>query len=318
MLRVVDDVTGVESALLRALVSEFGAGDPRLVPIDVHPVRSIYRVDHHGGAWVARIYPPERPRDRVDGDAHVLRAIRQLAVEQLVETVDGRGSIHIGARGVVVTQFVEGCVARAQHAVLRRVGATLGALHALGTDLDRRAGSLPREDLDLAQWCLQDVADDMPGVLRAPFEQLQQAVATTDDCESLPAGLVHSDCHLGNVIECTDGPVLIDWAGAGRGPFVASLGWLLYTAAVQTPGGVTRAIEAELADAVLDGYLARRHLTAAEVAGLPDAVRFRPLVIACRQLRESVRARQPERATGWWSRYAEADLVAGRAARLLA
>jgi Ser/Thr protein kinase RdoA (MazF antagonist) len=84
------------------------------------------------------------------------------------------------------------------------------------------------------------------------------------------------------------------------------------------PGGVTRAIEAEFAGAVVDGYLTRRHLTAAEVAALPDAVRFRPLVIACRQLRESVRARQPERATGWWSRYADADLLAGRAARLLA
>jgi Ser/Thr protein kinase RdoA (MazF antagonist) len=75
---------------------------------------------------------------------------------------------------------------------------------------------------------------DLPGVLRASFEQLLQAVATTDDCESLPAGLVHSDCHLGNVIESADGPILIDWAGGGRGPFVASLGWLLYTAAVQT------------------------------------------------------------------------------------
>jgi hypothetical protein len=41
--------------------------------------------------------------------------------------------------------------------------------------------------------------------------RLSRELADTSDCESAPAGLVHSDCHVGLVVVSHRGPVLFDW-----------------------------------------------------------------------------------------------------------
>ncbi|MDQ3702231.1 MAG: hypothetical protein M3442_15120 [Chloroflexota bacterium] len=108
---------------------------------------------------------------------------------------------------------------------------------------------------------------------------------------------------------------------AAAEPRVAALGVLLYSCAVQA-----------LDDASLPPDLSRvdHVLTDAELELLPDAVRYRPAVIAARTFAESIEegveesierhasrdaAPQPQ---AWWQRYIEAEDVAARARDILA
>lgn len=303
------------AALLEVLAEEYGAKHVRLTPFFAAPDHAIYRVDRaDGAAWVLRHLSIKHPD--VEGDAEILRIVRHLPVEQLVETRDGRGTTRAAGRSVIVTRLEAGPPATPSPTILRQVGATLGAVHQLQPqEITRWADSLPREDLSLARRYLADIADDVPADQRGPYERLQRDLAATNDCEDLPHTLVHSDCHLANVIDAPRGAVLIDWQGAGQGPALASLGWFLYSAAVQSPEGPATAFEPARVAAVLSGYGQYRTLTQAELLRLADAIRFRPLVIATREFRQSIKARTPATAIGWWSRYTEAEAVAQRALR---
>jgi Ser/Thr protein kinase RdoA (MazF antagonist) len=111
--------------------------------------------------------------------------------------------------------------------------------------------------------------------------------------------------------------VLIDWDGAGRWPRVAALGLLLYSCAVQAPGEPLAPTDLSRVDHVLQGYRRHQALTPEELDYLPDAVRFRPAVVAARELATSVERGAPFDIGGWWGRYGEADAVAARARRVL-
>jgi hypothetical protein len=56
----------------------------------------------------------------------------------------------------------------------------------------------------------------------------------------------------------------------------------------------------------------------AELNHLADAVRFRPLVIAARELARAGRGGRIDAAAGWWSRYAAADAIGRRTRAALA
>ena len=68
----------------------------------------VFRIDRSDGdPWVARAYPPARPRAGVEGDAAILRFLERqdypaerLAVDDAVSDFDGSA--------VLVTQFIEG------------------------------------------------------------------------------------------------------------------------------------------------------------------------------------------------------------------
>ena len=277
------------------------------------PDRAAYRVKHQGAPLVVRWFPPQRPLERVAGDADVLRAVRHLDVEQLVETVDGRLFTECRGRGMIVTQFIEGASSPCDMDSLRRVAATLAATGqvevAVASRVGRRAGSLPAEDLAAARQWLDEIAGDVPRYVRDTFSRLRQDVEETSDCETATSGLVHPDCHVANVIRSPRGPVLFDWEGAGVGPMVAALGWLLFSSSVAGPEHASDSADATAVEAVIAGYQSVRRLGADEMEVLSDAVRFRPLVIACRQLRHAVRTGDSTSASGWWSRYPEAKDV---------
>jgi Ser/Thr protein kinase RdoA (MazF antagonist) len=140
----------------------------------------------------------------------------------------------------------------------------------------------------------------------------------TRDGAGLPHALSHNDCHLANALRTPGGRVvLIDWDGAGQWPRVAALGLLLYSCAVQAPGEAPVPPDLTRVDHVLAGYRRHQRLTPAEVEHLPDAVRFRPAVVAARELAASIERDEPEPPTGWWRRYPEADAVAARARLVL-
>ena len=271
--------------LRTAIARYYGAYPNRLVAITEHEDKAVFRVGHAGPDWLMRWFPVSRPQERVDGDAEVLRTLRHLPVERLVETVDGRGSVVIGGRGVIMTEFLVGARATNSPSVLETVAATLGEVATTTVDrgsmVARRAGSLPAEDLASARRWLDDIADQVPPELGAVFARLSGGVAGTCDCELAPTGLVHPDCHLGNIRISGGRPVLFDLDGAGAGRLVGALGWLLFSSAVAGPDRPGGPFDPAAASAVIAGYTSRRDLTAQELCLLPHAARFRPLTIAC-------------------------------------
>jgi len=140
----------------------------------------------------------------VAGDAEVLRAVRHLDVEQLVETVDGRPFTECEGRGIIVTLFIDGACSPRGRASLRRVAVTLAATGqvevAAASRVARRTGSLPAEDLAAARQWLDEMAGDVPPDLRYTFSRLRHDVEETSDCDTATTGLVHPDCHVANVI----------------------------------------------------------------------------------------------------------------------
>ena len=114
---------------------------------------------------------------------------------------------------------------------------------------------------------LAEAAPLIPDAERAAFDALRAEVAALDAAEGLPEGLIHPDFVLANVVATPGGMVLVDWAGAGRGPRLWSLAFLLYAEAAKEP---------RRAGAVLLGYREHVTLEAVELDRLGAVARTRP------------------------------------------
>ena len=315
-------------SLLDLLRREYGARGPQLTPFYETSTKAIYRVDQDGGPpWVARLYPAARPIERLRGQVAIMGHVADNGVptEQIIGTAAGVDFTVLGQRGVLVTSFLEGTFPRRTPEVLRQLGDSIGRLHALprttqASLFHRRAGALPREDLAFGRACLDRIAGSVPAAHRGAYDALRATLDATRDCEALPAsahGLLHSDCHLANAVQTAGGVAWFDWDGAGHGPRIAALGLLLYSCAIQAPDEtgdptvpIVRATVYGRVGAVLSGYLRHHRPTDDELSYLPDAIRFRPAVIAARTLAGAIDRSEKPDDTGWWARYAEADRVA--------
>ncbi len=129
----------------------------------------VFRIDRRDGdPWVARAFPPARPRAGVEGDAAILRFLEgqgypaeRLAVDDAVSDLDGSA--------VLVTRFVEGGQLPDGAEKFAMMGDLLGRLHALPYDdsVSRPGGASgedpsregsPRQDL-LAALSFLDAVD---------------------------------------------------------------------------------------------------------------------------------------------------------------
>jgi len=202
----------------------------------------VFRVDHDAGPpWVARIMLASRPVSRTEEDAGILRFLarreypaERCAVASPVTQLDGRA--------VLVTGYLPGKHPSGSPAVWRRLGSLLGRLHTLPAEpgpARRPAGSLhhlpqyegpPGEDLAAAAALLADLDGRVPAEHRQLYELITELLPEGDDAKGLPEAFVHPDPVRNNVVVTPGGPVLLDWAGAGTGPRLASLAGLLHSA----------------------------------------------------------------------------------------
>jgi Ser/Thr protein kinase RdoA (MazF antagonist) len=87
---------------LVALVEErFGVVVTAATPFYEAPEKAIYRLDRAGGGpLVVRLFPADRPLDRVVGDAAVLRHLEaeDIPAERVVTALDGSPSVRLGPR----------------------------------------------------------------------------------------------------------------------------------------------------------------------------------------------------------------------------
>jgi Ser/Thr protein kinase RdoA (MazF antagonist) len=248
----------------------------------------VWRVGRADGPdWVARWFPAFRSADAVAGDAAVLRYLaanefpaERCAADEAVSVLDGRS--------VLVTEWVDPVPQYERRGAiravggLRQLGAMLGRLHTLdissaGPAVGRPGGAwhhladgLPSSEIAAAGQMLDQYAPLVPDGERAAFDALCSAVAGLDTGEGLPEALIHPDFVLADVVATPDEMVVVDWAGAGRGPRLWSLAFLLYAEAAKEP---------RRAGAVLLGYREHVRLEAAELSRLGAVAQARPMIL---------------------------------------
>jgi Ser/Thr protein kinase RdoA (MazF antagonist) len=164
-----------------------------------------------GNGRVLRRYRDGRPAERVAGEAGVMRYAREHRVP-VPEVFDVSGSDIVMARAAGPTMLQ--AIAERPWTV-RRQARLLARLHAL--------------------------VHTVPAIetLHAPFDD--DAGAPGDNARPGPV-LLHIDLHPQNVILTADGPVIIDWEGAARGPAVADVAmtWVIVRFS-QIPGSRLKA-----------------------------------------------------------------------------
>jgi Ser/Thr protein kinase RdoA (MazF antagonist) len=279
----------VPEQLLAHLRDRYGIDPVAATKLSVHKTY-VFRIDRRDGSpWVARAFPPARPRVGVEGDAAILRFLERhdypaerLAVGDAVSDFDDSA--------VLVTRFVEGARLPDRTAKFAMMGELLGQLHALPYDdsVSRPGGAsgedpsregTPRQDLLAALSFLDAVDTKVTAADRERFEQLRGQVRSADDGHGLPEGLLH-----GNLLHVPDhavlserGPVAINWKASGRGPRLADFAYLIWGTGSWNP----RRPNPERIDAVVNAY--RRHIepTDDELDRLEAVMYIRTLYLAC-------------------------------------
>jgi Ser/Thr protein kinase RdoA (MazF antagonist) len=292
LIRFGSPMPGRPGERLRAhLETRYGIRVAAMTELDL----SVWRVGRVAGPdWVARAFPARRSAEAVAGDAAILRylAARGFPAERCA--ADEPVSV-LGGRAVLVTEWASPVPRHQRRDAIRaagglsHLGALLGRLHTLDTRPAARAGGngdgavarpggawhhladgLPSAEIAAAGQMLAGTAPLIPDAERAAFDALRAEVAALDAAEGLPEGLIHPDFVLANVVATPGGMVLVDWAGAGRGPRLWSLAFLLYAEAAKEP---------RRAGAVLLGYREHVRLEAEELDRLGAVARTRPLIL---------------------------------------
>jgi Ser/Thr protein kinase RdoA (MazF antagonist) len=282
--------------LLVHLRDRYGIDATTATKLSVHKTY-VFRIDRNDGSpWIARAFPPARPRAGVEGDAAILRFLEQhgypaerLADDDAVSDFDGSA--------VLVTRFVEGGQLPDGPAKFAMMGELLGRLHALPVDdsfsrpggasgEDPRHEGAPRQDLLAALAFLDAVDTKVPAAERERFERLRTRVRFADDGAGLPEALLH-----GNLLHAPDhavlseeGPVAINWKAAGRGPRLADFAYLIWGTGAWNP----RRPDQERIDAAVSAY--RRHVepTGDELDRLEAVMFIRTLYLVCFGYRRAV------------------------------
>jgi Phosphotransferase enzyme family/Putative esterase len=272
---VLESVNG--SRVAEHLADCYGITVTATAPLDV----GVLRVDRADGpSWVARVFSHTRPLAEAAGDAEILRLLEQYgfpaercAVADPVSTLDGRP--------VLVTGFVEPAAPLRPGRSAALLGGLLGALSAHPADGLRAGGAWhhlsptggPPQEIAAARERLEEHASRVGLRELGDYHRLCDLVEHSDDCSDLPHAFVHPDFVLANAIPTADERlVIVDWAGAGRGPRLWAIGFLLWAAGSTHP---------RLLELVSSRY--RRHVTLehSELARLDGAIGARPTMIEC-------------------------------------
>jgi len=204
----------------------------------------------------------------------------------------------------LATTFVEGPLIRPSLAQLRMLGMALGRLHALdvagqAAEAGSRdvAGPVPGHGVERgpghASWYpeaaipatlgrLDAVGALVPDDWQSLYAQFgRTARAVQQSLGDLPRGVVHGDAWPGNAVQTGPGSVtLIGWETSGLGLPVLDLGHCLIESLLDgqpSADGLAAWLvepDEDRVGAVAAGYASERRLGGAELALLPEAVRF--------------------------------------------
>jgi Ser/Thr protein kinase RdoA (MazF antagonist) len=298
----------VAEHLLAHLQDHHGVDAVAATPVSQHNDH-VFRIDRgDGDPWIARVFPPARPKVNVEGDAMILRFLERhdypaerLATDDAVSAFDGSS--------VLVTRFVPGrllpspAVGAEGTEKFAIMGDLLGRLHALPSDesVSRPGGASgedpthegsPRQDLLAALAFLDAVDTKVAPAARERFVQFRDQVRSADDGGGLPESLIHGNLlHApDHVIVSDHGPVAIQWKGSGRGPGLADFAYLMWGTWLNP----------EWIDAAVTAYRQHIELTDEELDRLEAVMLIRPLYLAAFDWRRSLESgHQPTSSDTW-------------------
>jgi len=318
---VMDDINLFRAILMR----RYGAH-----PTALHPLRpaygGVYRVTHGGQSdsdWVLRAY---RDADPAALDAYVSTLIfleRQgYPAPRLVHAVEGQPVIAEHGWHILVTTYVEGDVTDYQPPSLRLLGAALGRLHRLNTRDATMASPpvpvswrLPTLEGPAILERLRAHQSRVPPALGAQYEAFTTALEELPSCTGLPRALLHTDPYPGNAIRTSAEHVaLLDWDGAGLGPAIIDVGYLLITCDKGLPKDPRPHPDPGRIAALVQGYAHERPPTATELDALADGMRSWPATRGARAFVDALT--DPARTVAWRSwrgRYEAVEEVAALA-----
>lgn len=319
--------------ILAFIREQYGVQDITGYLLSEIPGKYVYQVQLPAReSWLLRMYQVANDQDVVFSSFSLACVLTFLEEQQypavrVIRSIDDEAVIVHDGWHYLMTTFADGTPIDLSPASLCRLGTTLGKLHALRLFDDTSsvlpwAGMLPGGELAYAQSQLERITSLVPVHLQSRYEELMQAVSSLDRLEGLPIVCIHNDCHPANCVSTPYGRIqLIDWEGAGLGPAVIDVGFLLAScdgAAPWTPvapSDVYRPSQERIA-AILAGYCQHHTLTPAELERLPDAIRFRSLVYGACHFASAVADHEQEDHPQWWQlRYAAAEEIAALAQR---
>lgn len=303
----------------RSLLIEFIREWYRVQVISLHQLPSdsgkyIYRVKlASGGYWILRV-GDDSSKAAITELARLLMFFEQKGypAERLVLTTAQTAIVAINDWHLLMTTFLIGAPLECTPASLSLLGSVVGQLHALQPSLTYvppQAEMLPPGEIAFARQQLTAIASLVPHQYVAQYELLEKALLSIDYGINLPTTLIHNDCHPGNALVTAPGQVtLFDWEGAGMGPAVLDVGFLLLNCDGKAPWDPLPAAsfhpDAERIRAVIEGYCQYHQLTFDELEYLPTAVRFRSLVFgACSFATAIAKRENAEFSQWWWQRY---------------
>jgi hypothetical protein len=258
--------------------------------LDIYTVK----VNLGGDSWVARVFHQPDAYDCISRLTSLLSYLKQqgLPAEQCVGD-DPVSKLSAKGDCVLLTKFVDGKKPTRDKVAFYRLGKLLGQIHITPIPEGAPAGGAWHHlalSGGIQEECMTvlDLLDEFDrsgaagdddrhhlAILREEIHCLRAS-----EIEKLPAALVHPDLVLPNIIAQQgsgehDSWTVVDWAGAGVGPRLLSLGFLLCNAAMHGKIG--------LANAVMKGY----HTSGARLEPseldqrLPLAIYERYLLIQC-------------------------------------
>ncbi len=328
------------ASLAGHLAAEYGIGVEELHQLDV----GVFRADlADGQRWVARVFGAGRPPAAARAEAALLQFLASAGFPAERCAVPDPVSVHQD-QAVLVTEWVPGRKPRPTQATFRGLGDLLGRLHRLvpPPDLAAHPGGAwhhlalggPAAEIAAAAELLAAARPRFALSGRADAEALSRALTAADAAGGLPCALMHPDVVPVNALvpqaagrsqsragggrastasraaeeAPAAGPVLVDWSGAGYGPRLWPLAFLLGIAGRHGP---------RHADAAAAGYGAHIALEPAELDRLPAVLRTRPLVLDAWSIATG-RARAGEVARQLAADRAAAGETAARARLILA
>jgi Ser/Thr protein kinase RdoA (MazF antagonist) len=189
------------------------------------------------------------------------------------------------------TTYLPGSVLTPTREQLRALGDALGRLHQVIAG-GHRASLSPRHPavaVPITLSRLDEVADKVPGEWADMCSTFRQTALSVDAAAPfVPETIVHGDAWARNAVEPPGGAgqaALIDWQKSGLGHAVLDLGNSLMechldsAASSLDPEAWLIAPDEDRIAATASGYASARTLSEAELALLPDAVRFATAVV---------------------------------------
>jgi Ser/Thr protein kinase RdoA (MazF antagonist) len=233
------------------LETNYGIAVAKVSQLDI----GVFRIDRKekGPPLVARLFSASRSHAAAEADLAVLRYLAEINFPAERPLGDGALTTHEG-QAVLITEFVkEVPKAKRPPYPIVRLGARIGRLHglALPVGADRPAGALHHfaegtmaDELRAVAGWLDSIEGLVPSGGGDAFDTIRAAVDATDGGDGLPEAFVHPDPVPKNAIFTAEGPVLIDWTSAGRGPRLASMTIVLSSgwAAVPFMKGYSRVV----------------------------------------------------------------------------